>query len=681
MKFLNCFHANIVVLSLLFSSTALSGSDDEDLFSLSLQELIQVEVYTASQEAESAAESAAIISVITGKQLKEWGIINLHDVMSFMPGIVKNETYLGQTTQTFRGVNPGLFNNKSLYLINGHPSYESLFGSTLLDYIPIELVERIEVVRSPASVLYGTNAVSGVINIITKQGVENENLATLRLGSNSHGYGSIVHHSKNLTMSASVQKDDGYNYNGTKDEFGNEVDLEYQYDLKNVFVDSYGDSWRINAAFFAREKALYGVNPWVWQNGLFETYVGYLDANKKYKFDTTEINFWLRYDVSDKDISAGEFPYPASLTDCRAYNIPTTPVDPCILGNPQNRTDTNSVVINTVHRSTFEVQLKDDISEGLNYILGVNFEHQKSDPLLINYVSDGGLNRPAYSEKKQTYTVAAYSQFMYKYNDDTQYILGLRGENNSDSDSSGFMPRLGVTHQIIPNTYIKLLYSEAFRSPMFIEKFVQLNNVLVGNEDLKRETIQSFEVGLDSQIDKQNQLQVAIFKLHLEDEILRIPSSTTPATEYVNGEGKKMHGLEFEWRSILSEHFELIFNASYIDGEDKSLNEDDAPLIANQFANAILTYHISSRWNMTLSTQYVGERDVVSSITDVRSTLDSYQLFNLATVYKAKQHSLRLIFNNLTGEDYSYPEPVRRKVADVPGGADFSAYAEYQYAF
>ena len=681
MKFLSCFYVNIVIFILLFSNPVFSRSDDVDLFSLSLQELLQVEVYTASQEIETAAESAAIISVITAKQLKEWGIISLHDVMSFLPGIVKSETYLGQTTETFRGINPGVFNNKSLYLINGHPSYESLFGSTLLDYIPIELVERIEVVRSPASVLYGTNAVSGVINIITKQGTDNQNLATLRVGSNSHGYGSIVHHSSNLTMSASVQKDDGYNYDGTKDEFGNDVDLDYQYDLKNMFIDSYGDDWRINAAFFAREKAMYGVNPWVWQNGIFETYVGYLDVTKKYKFDTAEINFWLRYDISDKDIYPGEFPYPASLTDCRVFNIPTTPADPCVLSNPLNRTDTNSVVINTVYRSTFEVQLKEKINEDLNYIVGINFEHQKSDPLLFNYVSDGTLNKPAFADDQQTYTVAAYSQIMYKKNKDTQFVVGFRGENNSDSNSSGFMPRLGVTHQIIPKTYLKFLYSEAFRAPMFIEKYVNLENVLVGDEDLKRETIKSFEIGLDSQIDKMNQLQVAVYKIDLEDEILRVPSPTPPATEYINGDGKEMQGIEIEWRSILSDKFELILNASYVDGKDKSLNEDDAPFIANQFANAILSYNMTSHWNMSLSTQYVGEKDVVSSLTNVRSIIDSYQLFNLASIYKVKQHSMRLILNNLTDEEYSYPEPIRRKVTDVPGGTDFSAYAEYQYAF
>ena len=154
----------IIISSLCLPSTAYAAeAAPEDLFSLSLEELMQVEIYTASQEHETAAQSPATISVITAQQLKQWGIINLHDAISLLPGIVKNESYLGPTTQTFRGITPGLFNNKSLYLINGHPSYESLFGSTLLDYIPIEIVERLEVVRSPASVLYGTNATNGVI--------------------------------------------------------------------------------------------------------------------------------------------------------------------------------------------------------------------------------------------------------------------------------------------------------------------------------------------------------------------------------------------------------------------------------------------------------------------------------------------------------------------------------------
>jgi len=676
---MNCLCLRKIGLScaLLIPTPGYSTDDIEQLFNLSLDQLMEIEVYTASQENEKAAESPASISVITAQQLKEWGIINLHDAISLLPGIVKGETYLGQTTQTFRGVTPGLFNNKSLYLINGHPSYESLFGSTLLDYIPIEMVERVEVVRSPASVLYGTNSISGVINIITKQGAENKDAVTLRTGSNSHKYGSIVHHSENLSMAASVQRDDGYNYTGTNDEFGNPVDLDYHYNLENVFIDGYADSWRINAAIFDREKALYGINPWVWQNGNFETFVGYLDANKTFSFDSGELNLWLRYDVSDKDIHVGQFPFPASSADCSALNIsPPTPPGSC-----DDSASNASTVINTVERYSLEVQYKDQVTDDLKYIIGSSFEIQKSDPLL--FVSDisGAVSQAAFPDSQETDTIAVYAQLKYQQSEDTHYVFGIRAEDNAESGGSGVMPKLGVTHQLIPNTYLKLLYSEAFRTPMFIEKYVNLPNVLIGEEKLARETIQTFEIGLDSQINKKNKVEIVAYTLKLEDEILRFPDTTSPAAVYENGAGKEMHGIEAEWKSIFSKNYELILNAAYVDGKDKSLNENDAPIIANETFNAILTYHINNHWSTTLTTQYIGKRDVVSSITSLRSSLDSYQLFNLATVYKMQQHELRLTLNNITDESYSYPEPVRRRATSVPGGSDAAAYIQYQYSF
>jgi len=653
-------------------------AEDADFFSMSLSELMQVEVYTASQENEKAAQSPASISIITAQQIKEWGIISIHDAISLLPGIVKGETYIGQTTQTFRGVTPGLFNNKSLYLINGHPSYESLFGSTLLDYIPIEIIERIEVVRSPASVLYGTNSISGVINIITKQGSDNKDQVTVRGGSNSHKYGSIVHHSNNLSMAASVQRDSGYDYTGTNDEFGNLVDMEYRYDIKNIFLDSYGDNWRIHASMFDRQKALYGVNPWAWQNGTFDTAVGYVDANKKFNFDTGELNFWLRYDISDKDIHVGQFPFPSSSADCTAFNITiTTPPGTC-----DDSASNASTVINTVERYSLEAQYKDSLTDELNYIVGASVETQKSDPLLFTSDLTGAVTAPAFPDKQDTSTAAFYTQLKYELSEDTQFVAGIRAENNSENGGSGIMPKLGMTHQIIPDTYIKVLYSEAFRTPMFIEKYVNLGATLIGDPELDRETIKTFEIGVDSQLDSRNKLQLVAYTLKLEDEILRFPApAPSQATVYENGAGKEMNGLEIEWKSILNNEFELILNAAYVDGEDKSLNQDDAPLIANETFNAILTYYITSNLSSTITAQHIGEKDVVSAITDERTTLDSYQLVNLVTNYKIDKHSLKLILNNLTDESYSYPEPVRRRVSDVPGGGGFSVYAQYQYDF
>jgi len=670
---------SVLITSICISpNTYASDRLPDDLFSLSLEELMQIEIYTASQENESAAQSPATISVITAKQLKQWGIISLHDAISLLPGIVKNESYIGQTSQTFRGITPGIFNNKSLYLINGHPTYESLFGSTLLDYIPIEIVERLEVVRSPASVLYGTNAMSGVINIITKQGDDNPNLISLRAGSNSHKYGSIVHHSDGLSIAASKQRDNGYDYSGTLDEFGNEVDLKYHYNLENVFIDGYGDDWRVNAAFFDRNKALFGINPWVWQNGNFETYVGYFDANKSFDINKGELNIWLRYDISDKNIHVGAFPFPADINECTSFSIPT---NQCIGTNPSNISDTASTVINTVQRYSIETQYKYKINEQLNYIIGATYEEQTSDPLLFIYDLDDSLNQPAYSDKQNTQTSALYTQIKYQPDDDTIVIAGARGENNSESGSSDIMPRLGVTRQIMPGTYLKMLYSKAFRTPMFIEKYVQLTNVLIGNENLKRETIQTYELGLESQLNADNHLQISLYSTNLQDEILRFPlPAPNPATEYLNGDGKKMHGIEVEWKSVLTDNVELIINTSYLGGKDKSLNEDDAPFIAKQTLNSILTYYATSNWNINFIMQHVGEKEMLTD-TNVRSTIDSYTLLNASTTYRMKEHEIRLILNNITDEDYTYPEPVRRKVSEIPGGAGFSSYIQYTYSF
>jgi len=669
---------SIIITSLCLPSTAYTAAESpEDLFSLSLEELMQVEIYTASQENESAAQSPATISVITAQQLKQWGIINLHDAISLLPGIVKSESYLGQTTQTFRGITPGLFNNKSLYLINGHPTYESLFGSTLLDYIPIEIVERLEVVRSPASVLYGTNATNGVINIITKQGAEHNTQLSMRIGSNSHRYGSIVHHRDGLSMAASMQRDDGYRYDGTQDEFANDVDMNYHYDLNNVFIDSYGEDWRINAAFFDRQKALYGINPWAWQNGNFETYVGYLDANKTFSFDRSELNLWLRYDISDKDIHVGAFPFPADPAECSALNIPSSL---CIDNNPSNQTDTASTVYNTVQRYSMEVQYKEHINDQLNYIIGMSYEEQTSDPLVFRYDADDSLNQSAFADEHDTQTAAVYAQIKYQPDTDTILIAGARGESNSEAGGSGLMPRLGVTHQIFPGTYAKLLYSEAFRTPVFIEKHVDLDNVLQGNENLRRETIKTYEAGIESQINQNNQLQLNLYHLELENEILRFPLPSSTETVYMNADGKTMYGIEAEWKSIFLQDYELILNATYLDGKDKSLGEEKAPFIANESMNAILTYYASKQLNMSMTAQYIGKKDTLLD-TGERGSINAYTLINLAATYRQKAHEVRLILNNVTDEDYSYPEPVRRKVTAIPGGAGFTSYLQYSYSF
>lgn len=647
---------------------------------LSLKDLMQVEIYTASQENESASSSPSITSVITAQQLKDLGVTNIHDALSYLPGVVKSETYLAETTQTFRGVTPGLFNNKSLYLINGHPAYESLFGSTRIDYIPLEIIDRIEIVRSPASVLYGTNAVSGVINIITRQDTDTHNLS-VRTGSFDHVYGSASYLESGLSVSTSIQRDDGYRYDGTLDEWGNPVDFPYKNDLENLFIDAYGDDWRLNIGYFNQSKAKFGINPWVWQQGDFDTRAAYLDLNRHISFDSAQMNIWLRYDISDKDIHAGEFPFPQ---DCTSYQLDPTQ---CSNSNPTNR-DTFSTVSNRVQRYSLEIQLKDQISEQLSYIIGTSSHQERLDPLLFTYDQDGAINpngAPINDHHKST-TTAIYAQLKYQPVDELILIGGLRGEDEEDAGSSGLVPRLGMTYQLRDNTYLKAMYSEAYRTPVFIEKYVSLPNVLFGDPNLKREKISTTEVAIDSQLNANNHLQVTLFTLNFDDEILRAPDPNSNAAIYVNGSGKRMQGIEAEWKSLIVDNLEMIVNASHTEGKDYSLNQQHAPFIAENTANLILSYRINPRWKANFSTQYVGEKRTVYSALQTpgtleRATIDAYTLANINIRYTQDQHELQLIWNNLFDTDYTYPEPVRFNIPEVPGGPGSAVYLVYRYTF
>ena len=650
----------------------------EDFSLLSLEDLMNVTVTTASQEEETLLETPAIVSVITAQQLKEWGVQNVYEALSFLPGIVVNETYMGYSVVTFRGVTPGLFNNKALFMINGHPSYERLFGSGHTEFIPIEAIKRIEVVRSPSSSLYGTNAVSGVVNIITKQGDENANEVTTRVGSNDHYYGNFNLYNANMTLSGSLQKDRGYDYGGTLAENpGNLVsgaphivDMNYQNDLANLFLDVHDETWGVTAAYSKHEEGRYGFNPWVWLNGINEQESFYLDVNKNFTIDDGQLNLWLRYDYADKVYNAGEFPFPAGTAH------------PSVAG----RTSTETTMYNTVQRYSAEIQYKKKVSDAFSYIVGMTGEYDESTSLDFLYDDDGTRNgNGGFTVSPHTKTYAAYGQVKYHFNEDWMGIAGLRGEENDVVGFSGIVPRLGLTYRAAKDTYIKALYSEAFRTPVFLEQYVNVPGFTFGDINLDREEVKNYELALDSALNKENKLQVTLYYLELRKEITRRPAGGT-ATEYFNAPGRNMYGIEAEWKSILNQSFEMTLNASYSDGEDKTIEylepgfDGSAPFIANYTANAIFTYHMNKQWTGTLSDQFVGSKEYVLQ-DGTRGSIGHYNLTNLVLTYSNFPFESSLSIKNIFDEKYTYPEPVRRNLYETPGGPGTTAYLTVRYKF
>jgi iron complex outermembrane receptor protein len=126
-------------------------------------------VVTASRVGQDPLDSPSTLSVITADDIRLSGAVELADVLRRVPGMDLMQLSSGYADVAIRGFNRKM-NNKVLVLIDGRSTYMDFIGVTFLQALPIALeeIERIEIVRGPGSAVYGANAVTGVINIITK---------------------------------------------------------------------------------------------------------------------------------------------------------------------------------------------------------------------------------------------------------------------------------------------------------------------------------------------------------------------------------------------------------------------------------------------------------------------------------------------------------------------------------
>ena len=139
---------------------------------LSLDELLNVDVTTVSKFAEKQGEAPGIISVLSADDLKRFGGMTLEEILNRVPGLNASSGYLtDRSTIASRGDQVRFNSGHVLLLINGRPVREVMEGglsSDMLQRFPVAAIEKIEVIKWPGSVLYGSDAFSAVINIITK---------------------------------------------------------------------------------------------------------------------------------------------------------------------------------------------------------------------------------------------------------------------------------------------------------------------------------------------------------------------------------------------------------------------------------------------------------------------------------------------------------------------------------
>ena len=146
-----------------------------DLTQKSLEDLMNIDVTSVSKKAQKTSETAAAVFVISAEEIRRSGALNIPDLLRMVPGLDVAQIDGSQWAISARGFN-GQYSNKLLVLIDGRTVYTPVFVGVFWDSqnVPLESIERIEVIRGPGAAVWGSNAVNGVINIITKSAGETQ---------------------------------------------------------------------------------------------------------------------------------------------------------------------------------------------------------------------------------------------------------------------------------------------------------------------------------------------------------------------------------------------------------------------------------------------------------------------------------------------------------------------------
>ncbi|MGH9547404.1 MAG: TonB-dependent receptor plug domain-containing protein [Terriglobales bacterium] len=170
---------------------AWSQGTPADLTGLSLEDLMDTKVTSVSKTEQKISRTASAIFVITAADIGRSGMTNIPDLLRLVPGVDVAQITANTWAISVRGLN-GRFSNEVVVLVDGRTVYTPTFGGVFWDVLdlPLEDIERIEVIRGPGGTVWGANAVNGVVNIITKKAAKTKGGMVVAGGGNlEQGFG------------------------------------------------------------------------------------------------------------------------------------------------------------------------------------------------------------------------------------------------------------------------------------------------------------------------------------------------------------------------------------------------------------------------------------------------------------------------------------------------------------
>ncbi|MFH1724742.1 MAG: TonB-dependent receptor [Elusimicrobiota bacterium] len=550
------------------------------------------EVVTASKFAESLADAPGVVSVITKDELERFGGTTLKDILERVPSLIGSTVYM--TDRSMIAVRGDQFTNSGshvLLMINGRPVREVLEGgikSEMLETFPVNIIERIEVVKGPGSVLYGSEAFSGTINIITEE-ADKTGATVTGLGGQTGAYGTlgkVKYRDDDLSIIAAGRYHEKPGWNTAWD-----YTVAPNVNTRHVSIPDKGPGAYLQVDY--KNLRLMSSHH-QWESYYFlPDYMGAFEALGFARWTKTFADLGYKKEMSEKWTTN--------------FNI-------------------------TYSRSTFEVSSWPDIerdsyellaewanivkpAEKLAIVSGATLNYRTGEELLRGT----GLINDSHRTSGRFYAQADYWP-----HPKIKLLAGLQA-NKVEHIDLNVVPRAGVILRPASRINIKALYSQAFRAPSINETGLD-HPAMKGNPGLECEKVSTIDIGVNY-LGERIQGGVNYFFSKQSGVIFQDRSGKYALPTYDNMDEIEHQGFELEGKSYIRRRFFLTGSALYQKSRNKAGDNTVSPL-ANWAAKAGISYRSASGLTASLFDIYQGVLDAKYS-TQVNPSPGAYHLMYL----------------------------------------------------
>jgi len=576
-------HTSILLAFMLITGYAKAQVvDTVNLYDMSLDQLMNIQISSATKTSEAVTDIPSSIVIITRQTIQEQGWQTLEEILCNVPGMYLINDYLWFGTDNFgaRGFFSTQSFNTMVIMVNGVTQKEDWYNSFPLSKVnvPVEAIDRIEVIRGPMSIIYGNSAFMGAINIVTNKNLTNNDVK-VALGSNGN-YRTFVRMVGNVsnkisyTINAGIYGSDGINraYSDMTDHIDSTWNLPQNARSKGQLTDN-----RKYIDFSLQSKSFhFSMSQSNTRKGVIDFYPGFDDGHLA---EIQASNVQVGYNkVFANDVNV--------KFDIGYYSFRNR------LGYKHN-SDTTSYGFNDIYSDAADAELslnykptkKFDISIATYYQTVFRDKLVVDAPNLKNdYINlDAGLSR---NERKETW--ALYSQTSYSISPKFTILGGLRIEQTpsysiyyaTKFDTLGnvnyisrkgtykygdpfLIPRLAFLYHINDNHHIKLMYSQAVKQASMGENMDIVRHP--ENKQLKPAKMETFEANYIGLIRNSTIINLSVFYNNVNNLISRTNQLVDGKMNLYNTNSGKLRtiGTELTTDFKLSQKINISFSAVY----------------------------------------------------------------------------------------------------------------------